>query len=113
MCFSGSPEKPNNINNKVKPKKKKMEGKKLSRGKNERTNSLMFKIWLVVSDVRKARESLLAYKNHINMMAARYNFDTFELEDPNPIFWHMLRLSKLEFLNNYSFSSMGDRAVRS
>lgn len=42
-----------------------MEGKKLSRGKNERTNSQMFKIWLVVSDVRKARESLLAYKDHI------------------------------------------------
>lgn len=63
-----------------------MEGKKLSRGKKRKDKFTDVQIWLVVCDVRKARESLLACKNHINMMAARYNFDTFELEDPNPIF---------------------------
>lgn len=83
MCFSESPEKPNNINNKAKQQNGGKEIKSWEKQKDEFTD---VQIWLVIYDVRKARESLLAYKNRVNMMPARYNFDTFELEDPNPIF---------------------------
>lgn len=83
MCFSESPEKPNNINNKAKQQNGGKEIKLWEKRKDKFTD---VQIWLVVCDVRKARESLLAYKNHINIMAARYNFETFDLEGPNPVF---------------------------